>query len=138
MSPRVLTAVLLVARGAGCREEKSAEPLQSLKPEPLPSLASGRATPVDAGPAVEDASPPAESAPVYGEALPEDALRLELAGERVRLGPEAFEAVRPADAARHGRTRVWSSTTCTAAASASTFSMSRAASTELVASKATR
>ncbi|HZI11406.1 MAG TPA: hypothetical protein VE153_13560 [Myxococcus sp.] len=93
-----LAAVLLAAVvGTGCREEKPAEPLQSLKPEPLPSLVSGAAAPGDAGPE-EDAAPPV--APVYGEPLPDGALRLELAGERVRLGPESFEPVRPADAAR--------------------------------------
>lgn len=100
MSPRVLTAVLLVVMGAGCREEKSAEPLQSLKPEPLPSLAGSGGTPVDAGLAGEDGPPSVESAPVYGEALPANALRLGLSGEQVRLGAETFEAVRPADAAR--------------------------------------
>ncbi|MFP2909477.1 hypothetical protein ACLESD_31425 [Pyxidicoccus sp. 3LFB2] len=99
---RVLAAVLLVTAGAGCRDEKPAEPLQSLKPEPLPSLASGsRAGATDAGATVpEDAAPEVASVPVYGEPLPEDALRLDLAGEQVRLGQESFEAVRPADAAR--------------------------------------
>jgi hypothetical protein len=89
-----------VAVGAGCREEKPAEPLQSLKPEPLPSLASRGGAPADAGAPVQDAPLPLESAPVYGEALPENALRLELSGEQVRLGGESFEAVRPADAVR--------------------------------------
>ncbi|WP_163995205.1 hypothetical protein [Pyxidicoccus caerfyrddinensis] len=99
---RVLGAVLLVSVGVGCRDEKPAEPLQSLKPEPLPSLASGSGAPVgDAGAVVRDESaPPVESAPVYGEALPEEALRLDLAGEQVRLGQESFEAERPAEAAR--------------------------------------
>jgi hypothetical protein len=95
---RVLAAVLLAVAVAGCREEKPAEPLQSLKPEPLPSLASGAAAPADAGAEADDARPP--PAPVYGEPLPEGALRVELAGERVRLGPESFEPVRAADAAR--------------------------------------
>jgi hypothetical protein len=99
---RVLGVVLLVSVGVGCREEKPAEPLQSLKPEPLPSLASGSGAPVgDAGAVVRDESaPPVESAPVYGEAMPEEALRLDLAGEQVRLGQESFEAERPAEAAR--------------------------------------
>jgi hypothetical protein len=99
---RVLAAVLLVTQGTGCRDEKPAEPLQSLKPEPLPSLASGSGAQVrDAGAVVpEEAESPVESVPVYGEPLPEEALRLELAGEQVRLGTESFESVRPADAAR--------------------------------------
>lgn len=94
--------MLLVAVGVGCRDEKPAEPLQSLKPEPLPSLASGSGAPVgDAGAVVRDESaPPVESAPVYGEAVPEEALRLDLAGEQVRLGQESFEAGRPAEATR--------------------------------------
>jgi len=99
---RIFAAVLLLAPGAGCREEKPAEPLQSLKPEPLPSLASGsggRAR--DAGTSMPDeAVPTVEAAPVYGEPLPEEALRLDLAGEQVRLGPESFASERPADAAR--------------------------------------
>ncbi|MFP2928394.1 hypothetical protein ACLESO_25010 [Pyxidicoccus sp. 3LG] len=90
-----------MAVGAGCREEKPAEPLQSLKPEPLPSLASGSGAPSDAGAvAPEGEALPVEAAPVYGEVLPEAALRLELSGEKVRLGQESFEAVRPAEAAR--------------------------------------
>ena len=97
---RVLAAVLLVSLGAGCREEKSAEPLQSLKPEPLPSLAAGSGAPADAGAADVDEPLPLEVAPVYGEALPENALHLELSGERVRLGQESFEAARPAEAVR--------------------------------------
>jgi hypothetical protein len=99
---RVLGAVLLVAMGTGCRDEKPAEPLQSLKPEPLPSLASGSGAPAgDAGAVGGDESAPSvESAPVYGEAVPEEALRLDVAGEQVRLGQESFEAVKPAEAAR--------------------------------------
>ncbi|MBZ4419492.1 hypothetical protein [Myxococcus sp. RHSTA-1-4] len=97
---RVLAAVLLVSLGAGCREEKPAEPLQSLKPEPLPSLAAGGGAPSDAGAEDVDEPLPLEVAPVYGEALPENALRLELSGERVRLGQESFEAARPAEAVR--------------------------------------
>ncbi|WP_240359171.1 hypothetical protein [Pyxidicoccus trucidator] len=102
MTSRVLAAALLVTPVAGCREEKPAEPLQSLKPEPLPSLAAGGgARTADAGASVpEDVAPAVEAAPVYGEPLPEEALRLDLAGEQVRLGQESFESVRPADAAR--------------------------------------
>ncbi|QSQ24030.1 hypothetical protein JY651_03360 [Pyxidicoccus parkwayensis] len=94
---RVVLTTLLVTVGAGCRDEKPAEPLQSLKPEPLPTLAAGSGA-TDAGALPHEEVVP--SAPVYGEAVPEEALRLELAGERVRLGAESFEAVRPADAAR--------------------------------------
>lgn len=92
---RVVFATLLVVAAVGCRDEKPAEPLQSLKPEPLPALAPGSA---DAGAVTQDEAVP--SAPVFGEAVPEEAVRLELAGERVRSGAESFEAVRPADAAR--------------------------------------
>ena len=99
---RIFAAVLFLAPGTGCREEKPAEPLQSLKPEPLPSLASGSGGRTrDAGTSMPDeAVPTVEAAPVYGEPLPEEALRLDLAGEQVRLGPESFASERPADAAR--------------------------------------
>ena|GEM_PF-319603 len=89
----VLLCPLLVA--VGCREEKAAEPLQSLKPEPLPSLSTG------VGRAPEDGGPSARrDVPVYGEALPSDALRLSLTGEQVRLGAESFEPSRPESLAR--------------------------------------
>ncbi|WP_371823487.1 hypothetical protein [Myxococcus sp. CA056] len=83
----------------GCREEKAAEPLQSLKPAPLPSLATGgsRAS-GDGGPVARGDVP--ESVPVYGEALPSNALRLALAGEHARLGDETFEPSSPASIAR--------------------------------------
>ncbi|WP_343073329.1 hypothetical protein [Pyxidicoccus fallax] len=100
LAARGLVAVLLVVL-TGCREEKPAEPLQSLKPEPLPSLASGGgAAPRDAGAVAEAEPPEVETALVFGEELPKEALRLELAGERVRLGQESFEATRSAEAAR--------------------------------------
>lgn len=88
----VVLCPLLAA--VGCREEKAAEPLQSLKPEPLPSLSTGASqAPEDGGPTVPRDAP--GSVPVYGEALPSNALRLSLAGEQVRLGSEAFEPARP-------------------------------------------
>ncbi|MFP2963039.1 hypothetical protein ACLEPN_36075 [Myxococcus sp. 1LA] len=94
---QVFAVALLVAQGAGCREEKQAEPLKSLKPAPLPSLA----VPGEAGDVKQSPSSAAEVAgPVYGEPLPAGALQVELAGERVRLGGETFEPARPDDAAR--------------------------------------
>jgi hypothetical protein len=94
----VATVLLECLGGAGCREEKPAEPLRSLAPAPLPSLATGAASP-DAGP-VDDSLFALKPAPIYGEPLPEGALRLELAGERVRLSGESLDATRPQDAER--------------------------------------
>jgi len=91
---RVLLAALALA--AGCREEKPAEPLTSLAPPPLAPLA---ADPVDAGGA-EDSLFRLTPAEVYGEEVPAKALRLELAGEAVRLGGESFTPSRPGEAAR--------------------------------------
>ncbi|HEX8699773.1 MAG TPA: hypothetical protein VF815_13100 [Myxococcaceae bacterium] len=89
----LLAAVVL---GAGCREEKPAEPLSSLAPAPLVPLASARA---DAG-GEDDALFRVAPAPVFGEEVPGEALRLELAGEAVRLGGERFTASRPEEASR--------------------------------------
>ncbi len=96
---QVLAVVLLVVVGAGCREEKQAEPLKSLKPEPLPSLA----VPGEAAPEAPRPASPSEvevAGPIHGEPLPTSALRVALAGERVRVGEETFEPARPDDAAR--------------------------------------
>ncbi|WP_408889518.1 hypothetical protein VZQ01_30580 [Myxococcus faecalis] len=80
----------------GCREEKPAQPLQSLKPEPLPSLTPGtRATAADDG-----GARPRVDAPVYGEKLPAGALRMALAGEQVRVDAETFEPMNPDSLAR--------------------------------------
>ena len=87
----LLTALVLVA---GCREEKPAEPLTSLAPPPLAPLA---ADPVDAG-GGDDALFRLAPAEVYGEEVPAQALRLELAGEAVRLGSQSFTPSRPAEA----------------------------------------
>jgi hypothetical protein len=95
MKGRVLAALAVLAGGTGCREEKPAAPLASLAPAPLPSLA---APGQDGGGEAPGLQPvPAE---VFGEALPEDALRLELAGEHVRLGAETFSPRTPAEASR--------------------------------------
>ncbi len=87
--------------GAGCREDKPAEPLTSLAPAPLAPLA---AEPMDAGAgdagAGDDSLFRVTPAPVYGEEVPAKALRLELAGESVRLAGEIFTPVRPAELAR--------------------------------------
>ncbi len=92
--PGVLLAALVL--GAGCREEKPAEPLKSLAPTPLAPLA---ADPGDAG-GGDGSLFQAAPAEVYGEEVPEKALRLELAGEAVRLGGETFKPVEPGEAAR--------------------------------------
>jgi hypothetical protein len=92
--PGVLLAALVLA--AGCREEKPAEPLTALAPPPLAPLV---ADPTDAG-GGEDSLFHARPAEVYGEEVPAKALRLELAGEAVRLGAETFSPVRPGEIAR--------------------------------------
>ncbi|MCP3057994.1 hypothetical protein LXT21_04300 [Myxococcus sp. K38C18041901] len=89
----VLTGLLLAL--VGCREEKPAQPLQSLKPEPLPSLAMGTGAFVDDG-----GAEPRVEVPVYGEAPPSEALRVQLAGEQVRVDAETFEPTKPDSLAR--------------------------------------
>jgi len=91
--PVLLAALVL---GAGCREEKPAEPLSALAPAPLVPLATARP---DAG-GEEDALFRVAPAAVFGEEVPGEALRLELAGEAVGLGAERFTATRPEEAAR--------------------------------------
>jgi len=88
-----LSVGCLVLLCTGCKQEKPAEPLPSLAPPPLPKVVaeSGGAE----GGAFHVA--PAE---VYGEPVPDKALRLELAGEAVRLGEERFMGSRPEDQAR--------------------------------------
>lgn len=97
MSPRrnvlLLAAVVLAA---GCRKEDTpAEPLTSLAPAPLPKVVAkaeggaGGASPFQVAPAE-----------VYGAPVPEKALRVELAGDSVRLGGERFEPSRPEEQAR--------------------------------------
>jgi len=78
---------------AGCREEKAAKPLASLSPSPLPrvNVASGEG---------EEANFRVAPAEVYGEPVPEEALRVELAGEFVRLGEEVLEPRRVEHRAR--------------------------------------
>jgi hypothetical protein len=93
-APGLLLGALVL--GAGCREEKPAEPLTSLAPPPLAPLA---ADAVDAGGGGE-ALFHVQPAEVFGEEVPADALRLELAGDAVRLGGESFTPVRPEEAAR--------------------------------------
>ncbi|MFY1830229.1 hypothetical protein ACN47A_30215 [Myxococcus fulvus] len=89
----VLTCVWLAL--AGCREEKPAQPLQTLKPEPLPSLSKGT------GPSSDDGgAEPRVDVPVYGEKLPSESLRLRLAGEQVRVDAESFEPTKPDSLAR--------------------------------------
>jgi hypothetical protein len=92
--PGVLLAALVL--GAGCREEKPAEPLKSLAPPPLAPLA---ADPVDAG-GGDDSLFQVVPAEVYGEGVPEKALKLELAGEAVRMEGETFKPAQPEEAQR--------------------------------------
>jgi hypothetical protein len=94
-SPGLLLLVAL-GLGSGCREEKPAEPLSSLAPAPLVPLATARP---DAG-GEDDALFRVAPAPVFGEEVPGEALRLELAGEAVRLGGETFTASKPEEASR--------------------------------------
>jgi hypothetical protein len=90
----VLLAALVL--GAGCREEKPAEPLSSLAPAPLVPLATAQAD----GGGEDDALFRVAPAPVFGEEVPGEALRLDLAGEAVRLGGETFTPSKPEEAAR--------------------------------------
>jgi hypothetical protein len=76
---------------AGCAEQKPAEPLSALAPPPLPRVVA------EAG---EDARFQVAPAEVYGEPVPKKALRVELAGEAVRLGGERLVATRPEDQSR--------------------------------------
>jgi hypothetical protein len=93
-APGLLLGALVL--GAGCREEKPAEPLSSLAPPPLAPLA---AEAVDAG-RDDDALFRVMPAEVLGEEVPAEALRLELAGESVRLAGESLTPARPGEAAR--------------------------------------
>ncbi|GMT96982.1 hypothetical protein KH5H1_11010 [Corallococcus caeni] len=85
----------------GCRESTPAGPVpaaSSATPLRAEAGASSRA-PADAG-TWADATVTPVSAPVYGEPLPDDVLRLELSGDRARLGAEALVPARGPDAAR--------------------------------------
>ncbi|XXF76469.1 hypothetical protein P2318_25940 [Myxococcaceae bacterium GXIMD 01537] len=89
--------LLLVALGVGCREEKPPPPpLKSLAPEPLPALVAAGGD----GGTPDDSLYRVAPAPVYGEPVPADALRLDLAGESVRLGAASFHPARPEEARR--------------------------------------
>ncbi len=97
----MLAVALLSAGAAGCREEGQAEPLKSLRPAPLPSLSVPGEAARGEGPRAPSSEPEVDVAgPVFGEALPARALRVLLAGERVRVGEEVFEPARPDEAAR--------------------------------------
>ena len=82
-----------------CREPAPPAPAQP--PGESGNLGEGRApaVPRDAG-TWADANIAPVSAPVFGAPLPDDVLRLELAGEQVQGGTESFAPARAADAAR--------------------------------------
>lgn len=94
-SPGLLLLAALVL-GAGCREDKPVEPLSALAPAPLRPLASAQP---DAG-GDDDAVFRVAPAAVFGEEVPGEALRLELAGEALRLGAESFTSRKPEEASR--------------------------------------
>lgn len=85
-----LGAVLLCVSvsGAACKEEPPAPPLNTLKPTPLPQLEGAGA---DGGKSAAELSA-VEVATVFGEAVPSDAVRAELLGEKVTLGGAPFDA----------------------------------------------
>ncbi|RKH50040.1 hypothetical protein D7Y23_14695 [Corallococcus sp. AB050B] len=66
---------------------------------PVPALAVDASVPGDAG-GWADANVTLLPAPVFGEPLPDDLLRLELSGDQVRLGAERFTPSRAQDAGR--------------------------------------
>jgi hypothetical protein len=79
----------------GCKKEEPAVPLTSLAPPPLPRVSAE----VGDGGAGTDALFQVAAAEVYGEPVPEEALRVALAGEAVRLGGERRVPTRPEDLA---------------------------------------
>ncbi|MFB1481327.1 hypothetical protein U8525_13460 [Corallococcus sp. RDP092CA] len=84
----------------GCRESTPAEPARATSPA-SPGGKGGVPAPApgDAG-TWADATFAPVSAPVYGEPVPDDVLRLELSGDQVRLGAERFTPAREQDAGR--------------------------------------
>ncbi|RKH73895.1 hypothetical protein [Corallococcus aberystwythensis] len=81
----------------GCREPSPPEPARAASAEaPLREEAGARpAASTDAGTWANATVAPV-SAPAYGEPLPDDVVRLELAGDAVRLGKETFVPAREA------------------------------------------
>lgn len=100
-TPARLIALALALASAtvltGCGERKPAEPLPALAPVPLPTVVAEASGAEASGAAALFQVAPAE---VYGEPVPEKALRVELAGESVRLAGERLVASRPEDQAR--------------------------------------
>jgi hypothetical protein len=86
--------LIFVTMLAGCEERKPAEPLPALAPAPLPRVVA------EEGEAGAEAPFQVAPAEVYGEPVPEQALRVELVGETARLGGERLVASRPEDQAR--------------------------------------
>jgi hypothetical protein len=95
-------AVLLAGCLAGCKDEPAAPPLKALSPRPLPALppVEGEPTVASDGQQDRDVAYRVAPAPVFGDALPKKAVRVELAGESVRVAGAAFDARAPDAAAR--------------------------------------
>jgi hypothetical protein len=86
-------AGLLGMLAVGCKKEEPAVPLTSLAPPPLPRVSAE----VGDGGVGTDALFQLAPAEVYGEPVPEEALRVELAGEAVQLAGERRVPTRPED-----------------------------------------
>jgi hypothetical protein len=71
---------------AGCQREESAPPLKALAPAPLQPLQA--ALPADAG---REAAYRVKAAPVWGEALPATAVRVQLLGAQAEVGNTGFD-----------------------------------------------
>jgi hypothetical protein len=85
-----LRLVILLTLLAACRREERAPPLKALAPAPLVPLQA--AAPADAG---RDAVYRVDPAPVWGDAPPPAAVRVELAGSTARIGRGRFDLETP-------------------------------------------
>jgi len=70
----------------GCQQQQKAPPLKALAPAPLLPLGGQSST--DGG---REAVYQVESAPVWGDAVPEHAVRVQLHGSQVQLGGRGFD-----------------------------------------------
>lgn len=87
MAPLALASSHLLA----CREEPKAPPLESLRPAPLPKLASTPAAPAHADPGASGASSIVELTP-HGQAVPTGHARWLLQEGRIRVGDAVHTA----------------------------------------------